>query len=241
VSQNINVASSGSSIGFQINASTGKGGAWLSVANNGVGCCFPTPLSVAASVVGGPTALAPGTYTGQVVFTANAGLQSMTVPVYLIVSGGGGPVPDAPGLIAPADTATGVPLSTTLAWGAAANATSYDIYFGTTNPPPFVTNIGGTTYGVGPLAAGTTYFWNVVAKNGSGSTSSTVASFVTGNGGGPISLTPSSGATGRQSFSFLTRHLSGANSIQYTQFLFTKSGLNALTLWRTCFIFSTTT
>ena len=44
----------------------------------------------------------------------------------------------------------------------------------------------------------------------------------------PISVTPSSGSAGRQLFSFVARDAQGVSSIQYAQFLFSKSGINAL-------------
>ena len=47
-------------------------------------------------------------------------------------------------------------------------------------------------------------------------------------GAQPISVTPASGSSGRQLFSFISRNTLGANSIKYTQFLFSKSGLSAL-------------
>jgi hypothetical protein len=42
-----------------------------------------------------------------------------------------------------------------------------------------------------------------------------------------VSVNPSAGGTGRQLFQFVSRHASGANSIQYAQFLFSKLGLSA--------------
>jgi len=47
-------------------------------------------------------------------------------------------------------------------------------------------------------------------------------------GAQPITVGPSSGTSGRQSFDFVARDALGANSILYTQFLFSKAGLNAL-------------
>ena len=48
------------------------------------------------------------------------------------------------------------------------------------------------------------------------------------SGSQPISVAPSLGSGGRQLFSFVARDQSGASSIQYSQFLFSKSGLSAL-------------
>jgi len=53
----------------------------------------------------------------------------------------------------------------TLNWaGGGGGATSYDVYFGTSSTPPFVVNQGATSY-TPTLAAGTTYYWNIVARN----------------------------------------------------------------------------
>ncbi len=73
--------------------------------------------------------------------------------------------------IAPANNAIDVaaPIAT-LKWSFVALATSYDIYFGTTNPP--TTNIGNTSLDsttVTGLAYSTTYYWYVVPKNIGGS------------------------------------------------------------------------
>ncbi len=58
----------------------------------------------------------------------------------------------------------------TLSWPAVADATSYDVYFGTAASPPFVTNAVGTTYNAGSLGAGT-YFWQIRPKNAIGTAS----------------------------------------------------------------------
>ncbi|MDZ4122264.1 MAG: choice-of-anchor J domain-containing protein [Candidatus Cloacimonadaceae bacterium] len=56
-----------------------------------------------------------------------------------------------------------------LSWTAGTGiVSSYDVYFGTTNPPAFVGNQTETTY-TPTLAASTTYFWQVVPRNVHGS------------------------------------------------------------------------
>ncbi len=60
----------------------------------------------------------------------------------------------------------------TIAWNAASGATSYDIYWGITNPP--TTNIGnvtGTSSSITGLTAGNTYYWYVAPKNAAGTAS----------------------------------------------------------------------
>ncbi|MEW5764281.1 MAG: hypothetical protein ACOYXN_08780 [Acidobacteriota bacterium] len=68
----------------------------------------------------------------------------------------------------PANGAAGVPTTTPLAWSVVAGATSYDVYFGTVNPPPYVTNVVANTYIPPVLAQGTTYYWQVLPKNACG-------------------------------------------------------------------------
>ncbi|MCF8244587.1 MAG: T9SS type A sorting domain-containing protein [Saprospiraceae bacterium] len=57
--------------------------------------------------------------------------------------------------------------TTALSWPASAGANDYDVYFGTTNPPPFVANVVPTTYNANTPTAGT-YFWQVRPHNGNG-------------------------------------------------------------------------
>jgi len=76
--------------------------------------------------------------------------------------------PACASLVAPANNSSACPGATTLSWGAVAEATGYDVYFGTTNTPPLISaNQAGTTYNAGNLAVGT-YFWRIVPKNAAG-------------------------------------------------------------------------
>ncbi|MBI2215005.1 MAG: pre-peptidase C-terminal domain-containing protein [Acidobacteria bacterium] len=107
-------------------------------------------------------------------------------------------------LSSPAASATGVATSPTLSWGAASGATSYDVYLSTASSPAFLKNVTTTSTSVGPLTAGTVYYWNVVAKNSCGSSAaSATRSFTTAAGpSGPtvltsgVAVTNLSGATG---------------------------------------------
>ena len=87
--------------------------------------------------------------------------------------------PAAPLLSSPANGATGVSFAPSLSWTASSGAASYDVYFGTSSSPPFVTNTSATGYSPGALLGGKTYFWQVVAKNAAGSSPSPVWSFKT--------------------------------------------------------------
>ena len=51
---------------------------------------------------------------------------------------------------------------------------------------------------------------------------------ISGNNAQPISVSPGAGSAGRQVFSFVAQGALGESSIQYTQFLYSKSGINAL-------------
>ena len=90
----------------------------------------------------------------------------------------------APGKVGspePASKSTGVSADITLTWHApAAGANSYDVSFGTSNPPPVVVKDlkGSLSYKPSsPLTAGTIYYWQVTASNDEGATPGDVWSF----------------------------------------------------------------
>jgi hypothetical protein len=106
------------------------------------------------------------------------------------VSGGGSSVisessdsvtlsPATPVQTSPQNGSTGTSVTLSLVWSASPGATSYDVYFGTSNPPPFVVNTTSTTYSPGTLTGNTTYYWYVVAKGPSGAEPSATWSFTT--------------------------------------------------------------
>ena len=86
--------------------------------------------------------------------------------------------PAAPGSPSPPHGATGVQTST-VAWSAAARATSYQVYFGTSSTPPFYQQTSGTSVPVGKLTPGVTHYWRVVAVNSAGSASGPTWRFTT--------------------------------------------------------------
>jgi hypothetical protein len=89
------------------------------------------------------------------------------------------PLPGTPTLPTPSTGATGVATSATLSW-TAAGATTYDVKFGATNPPPSVANgLAAPSYTPTPMANGTTYYWQVAARNAAGSAAGPVWSFTT--------------------------------------------------------------
>jgi hypothetical protein len=91
-----------------------------------------------------------------------------------------------------ATSVTSVAGNVTLTWNAAAGASSYDLYFGTTNPPTNnIGNIVGTTAGITGTSYNTVYYWYVTPRNiGGGATGCTTntTSFTTEN---PANCTPS--------------------------------------------------
>ncbi len=79
--------------------------------------------------------------------------------------------------VLPIDGATSVPVATLLDWDDAARATSYDVWFGTTDPPPSVGNQPSSVYDPGTLSYLTTYYWQIVANNAGGTSAPASGSF----------------------------------------------------------------
>src|SRR5581483_10380786 len=104
--------------------------------------------------------------------------------------------PGTPTPLAPIDGATGVGAQPTLTW-TSAGATSYDVSFGTANPPPSVAaNQSIASYAPAALAPATTYFWQVTAHNALGTTPGAVWSFTTAPAPQPVPLPWSDGDIG---------------------------------------------
>ena len=78
---------------------------------------------------------------------------------------------------APGSTASTAPLF--LTWRPSANATSYLVEFGTTNPPPQVATVTEALLGRANLTACTDYFWRVTAHNADGDTAGPIWTFKT--------------------------------------------------------------
>jgi len=111
--------------------------------------------------------------------------------------------PGAFNLVSPSNAATSQSTSGTLSWQTSANATGYDVYLDGNNPPTTLVspNQGGTSYAYLGLANSATYYWKVVAKNASGSTTATGApwNFVTVVAApvAPTLASPANGSTGQ--------------------------------------------
>ena len=135
----------------------------------------PSPPLVVATT---GTSYNPGTLTAATTYywrivannsvgTASSGIWSFTTKVA------------APALLWPVNGEIDMSLAPALMWHSAIGATSYDVYFGTQASPPLVSNTTSVNYTPATLAAGTLYFWRVVAKNSSSANASPVWSFTT--------------------------------------------------------------
>ncbi|HLJ17134.1 MAG TPA: right-handed parallel beta-helix repeat-containing protein [Bryobacteraceae bacterium] len=90
-----------------------------------------------------------------------------------------GQAPPAVTDLSPAPGTTVVPPTANLSWVATPGAASYDVYFGTSTPPPLAqADLTATSFSPA-LTAGVTYYWAIAAKNAYGSTLSAVSSFTT--------------------------------------------------------------
>ena len=74
----------------------------------------------------------------------------------------------------PGDGATDVSINKVLMWTGGdpniGDIVTYDIYFGTSSPPPFVNRITQTGYDPGTMELGTIYYWQIVSEDTGGLT-----------------------------------------------------------------------
>ena len=101
--------------------------------------------------------------------------------------GGGSGTENPPGTAGnptPVNGATGVDINQDLAWAAAVDAGSHDVYFGT-NPSPgaaeFQGNQTATGFDPGALSPSSTYYWRIDEVNAHGTTEGVTWSFQTAN------------------------------------------------------------
>ena len=118
--------------------------------------------------------LAGGRYqaTGSMKNILTANLQTRQV----VLSVGPPSVVSSP---SPAHTSTNQPVSLSLGWVDGGNTDSYDVYFGTSSPPPFVSNTLLLNHNPGALNQATQYFWRIDARNANGVTTGPTWSFTT--------------------------------------------------------------
>ena len=79
----------------------------------------------------------------------------------------------------PANGKTRVKTTAVLTWKKGIGATSHSVFFGPSDPPPFVENVTEPAYTPYLMEAGQTYFWKVNEQNANGFTEGTIWSFTT--------------------------------------------------------------
>jgi len=135
-----------------------------------------------------PTAdLAPGSYYWRVKANAPGCSGPFSVVRTVVID----PGPAMPSNPSPAHTATGVSLSAGLHWASVPDATTYDVAFGTTIPPPYLATVSTTHYDLPALAPNTQYYWKIVAEGSCGRTHGPVWRFTTRENIPPTENTPS--------------------------------------------------
>jgi len=87
--------------------------------------------------------------------------------------------PDVPSWVSPGNSETNVPISADLDWEDVPGATSYDVFFGTINPPRLEGNTTSSNYALGQLSYDKKYYWKVVAIGDCGNTSGPIWDFTT--------------------------------------------------------------
>ncbi len=136
-----------------------------------------------------PTSLIDGTDLGNILtYTPGADLLHGTTYYWEVVpynEGGDCPAPTfgsftteqavtgIAGNPSPTDDATSVATGASLSWDAVANATAYDVYFGSPLSETPVATVTGTSWTPPAMDNGTAYSWKIVPKNSFGVTSGT--------------------------------------------------------------------
>jgi hypothetical protein len=145
----------GTTVGFSTNPVVPPGSSTLTIGNTGAAAAGPYTINVTGSAAG-PINLNQNVTLN--VFTAN---------------------PGAPTLTAPANGATGQPITPTFTWSAVAQAATYTLEVATdaafTNIVHTGSGIASTTYNGATLNSNTTYYWRVRANNACGNGANSAA------------------------------------------------------------------
>jgi len=135
--------------------------------------------------------------------TGGSGLTTAEVNTFTTESATNNP-PYAPSNPSPPNGATNVDIDADLSWTGGdpdpGDTVTYDVYFGTTSPPPMVSsNQSSTSYNPGTMNLDTLYYWKIVAWDNHGaSTPGPIWSFTTGSNDPPYTPSnpsPPNGAT----------------------------------------------
>ena len=125
-------------------------------------------------------ALEPGTTYWYRVRVRRRGIDGLASARVVAQTLPGGPPPTSPTQPSPVVGRAAIGLRPTLSWLPSAGATGYDLYLGTTSPPPLhVGDLTATALTLPDLAPGTTFYWRVVAHNESGESPASPWSFTT--------------------------------------------------------------
>ncbi|HVT03015.1 MAG TPA: hypothetical protein VHL58_06515 [Thermoanaerobaculia bacterium] len=103
-----------------------------------------------------------------------AGINSTPASTNLTI----GTAPTAVTLDSPANGATNVAEPVTLTWSGGTGADTFDVYFGTDADPAFLQTVSGSPLQVTTIP-GTTFYWQVIARNAFGQTQSSIGQFRT--------------------------------------------------------------
>jgi hypothetical protein len=140
----------------------------------GSGILAKVVFNVKATAPNGDTILDLGDYLGNpTVYTGSDGYSRDPVLTDGIVTITGGVEPNQPPYVPsnphPVNGATGVSIATSLTWTGGdpdGDSVTYDVYFGVTSPPLYVTTVSNPSYNPGALGYETSYFWKIVASDG---------------------------------------------------------------------------
>jgi len=141
-----------------------------------------------------PASLSIRTYYWRVVAHDATGLQT-SGPLWTFTTSQHSP--PSVNIVSPSLGVSNIGTSVVLKWSASDpdhDPITFDVYFGSLNPPPFVATTAQLSYPLPTLEWETTYYWRIVARDGPHSQTSTgVYSFTTRN---PAPLAPSSPSPG---------------------------------------------